>query len=146
MSATRDPDRTGLGNLAEAAWSHGALLTFMRAIERGGLEPVLAALGPLTVFAPSDDAFAGLPPGTVDSLLGDQVKLNQVLTYHLAPGRIEAASIVLPCSVPTINGERLPLSLDASVQVDGAFVVEPDLAADNGIIHIIDRVLLPAMM
>jgi uncharacterized surface protein with fasciclin (FAS1) repeats len=146
MSVTREPDRTGLGNLAEAAWCHGTLRTFMRAIQRGGLEPVLASVGPLTVFAPDDDAFAVLPPGTVESLLGDQVKLNQVLTYHLAPGLIEAAWITLPCSVPTINGERLPLSLDGSVQVDGAFVVEPDLTADNGIIHIIDRLLLPAMM
>ena len=146
MSATRDPDRTGLGNLAEAAWSHGALLQFMRAVERGGLEAVLASLGPLTVFAPCDEAFAGLPAGTVESLLADPVKLNQVLTYHLAPGRIQAASITLPRSVPTINGERLPLSLDCSVQVDGALVIEADLVADNGIIHVIDRLLLPAMM
>lgn len=148
MSATRDrdPGRTGLDNLAEEARRSGVLGTFMLAVARAGLEPTLARVGPLTVFAPADEAFAGLPEGTVGSLLADPVALNQILTYHLAPGLIPVGEVREPCSVPTINGESLPLHTDECLHVDGALVVQPNLPAVNGLIHVIDRVLLPAMM
>jgi transforming growth factor-beta-induced protein len=148
MTTLQDPDRTRLDNLAERARRTGPLGTLMHAVERAGLEPTLARLGPLTVFAPSDEAFAQLPDGTVDSLLSDPVKLNQVLTYHLVPGVILAGEVTGRRRAPTVNGESLPLSLslDGCIHVDGAHVVAADLEAANGVIHVIDRVLLPAMM
>ncbi|MDQ6815847.1 MAG: fasciclin domain-containing protein [Actinomycetota bacterium] len=131
-------------NIVETARDAGTFTTLIAAIDHAGLEATLAGEGPFTVFAPSDEAFARLPEGTVDSLLAEPAKLTQVLTYHVVPGRVTAADVVGLSTAPTVNGEELPVSVDGRVHVDGANVVSADIEASNGVIHVIDRVLLPA--
>jgi uncharacterized surface protein with fasciclin (FAS1) repeats len=131
-------------NIVETARGAGTFTTLIAAIDRAGLEATLAGEGPFTVFAPSDEAFAQLPDGTVDSLLAEPDKLAQVLTYHVVPGRVTAGDVVGLASAPTVQGEELPVSVDGSIHVDGARVINADIEASNGIIHVIDRVLLPA--
>jgi uncharacterized surface protein with fasciclin (FAS1) repeats len=131
-------------NIVETARDAGTFTTLIAAIDRAGLESTLAGEGPFTVFAPSDEAFAQLPEGTVDSLLAEPAKLAKVLTYHVVPGRVTAADVVGLTTAPTVNGEELPVSLDGSVHIDGARVLNADIEASNGIIHVVDRVLLPA--
>jgi uncharacterized surface protein with fasciclin (FAS1) repeats len=131
-------------NIVETARDAGTFTTLIATIDRAGLESTLAGEGPFTVFAPSDEAFAQLPEGTVDSLLAEPAKLAKVLTYHVVPGRVTAADVVGLTTAPTVNGEELPVSLDGSVHIDGARVLNADIEASNGIIHVVDRVLLPA--
>jgi uncharacterized surface protein with fasciclin (FAS1) repeats len=131
-------------NIVETARDAGEFTTLIAAIDRAGLEATLAGEGPFTVFAPSDEAFAQLPDGTVDSLLAEPDQLAQVLTYHVVPGRVTAAEVVGLATAPTVQGEELPVSVDGSIHVDGARVINADIEASNGIIHVIDRVLLPA--
>ena len=131
-------------NIVETAREAGTFTTLIAAIDRAGLEPTLAGEGPFTVFAPSDEAFAQLPDGTVDSLLAEPDKLAEVLTYHVVPGRVTAADVVGLATAPTVQGEELRVSVDGSVHVDGARVISADIEASNGLIHVIDRVLLPA--
>ena len=131
-------------NIVETARDAGTFTTLIAAIDRAGLESTLAGEGPFTVFAPSDEAFAQLPEGTVDSLLAEPAKLAQVLTYHVVPGRVTAADAVGLANAPTVQGEDLPLSADGGIHVDGACVISADIEASNGIIHVVDRVLLPA--
>src|SRR5450755_2458592 len=131
-------------NIVETARDAGTFTTLIAAIDRAGLESTLAGEGPFTVFAPSDEAFAHLPDGTVDSLLAEPAKLATVLTYHVVPGRVTAADVVALTTAPTVNGEELPVSVDGGIHVDGARVINADIEASNGIIHVVDRVLLPA--
>jgi uncharacterized surface protein with fasciclin (FAS1) repeats len=131
-------------NIVETTRDAGTFTTLIAAIDRAGLESTLAGEGPFTVFAPSDEAFAQLPDGTVDSLLAEPAKLAQVLTYHVVPGRVTAADVVGLTTAPTVNGEELPVSVDGGIHVDGARVISADIEASNGIIHVVDRVLLPA--
>jgi uncharacterized surface protein with fasciclin (FAS1) repeats len=131
-------------NIVETARDAGTFTTLIAAIDRAGLEPTLVSEGPFTVFAPNDQAFAQLPEGTVDSLLAEPAKLAQVLTYHVVPGRVTAADAAGLANAPTVQGEDLPLSTDGGIHVDGARVISADIEASNGIIHVVDRVLLPA--
>jgi uncharacterized surface protein with fasciclin (FAS1) repeats len=131
-------------NIVETARDAGEFTTLIAAIDRAGLESTLAGEGPFTVFAPSDEAFARLPEGTVDSLLAEPDKLAEVLSYHVVPGRVTAADAVGLATAPTVQGEELRVSVDGSVHVDGARVISADIEASNGIVHVIDRVLLPA--
>jgi uncharacterized surface protein with fasciclin (FAS1) repeats len=131
-------------NIVETARDAGTFTTLIAAIDRAGLESTLAGEGPFTVFAPSDEAFAQLPDGTVDSLLAEPDKLAEVLTYHVVPGRVTAADVVGLATAPTVQGEALAVSVDGSIHVDGARVISADVEASNGIIHVVDRVLLPA--
>jgi uncharacterized surface protein with fasciclin (FAS1) repeats len=131
-------------NIIETAKDAGTLTTLLAAIDRAGLEPTLALEGPFTVFAPSDEAFAQLPEGTVDSLLAEPDTLAEVLSYHVVPGRVTAADAAALAAAPTVQGEELRVSVDGSLHVDGAHVLSADIEAANGIIHVIDSVLLPA--
>jgi uncharacterized surface protein with fasciclin (FAS1) repeats len=131
-------------NIVETARDAGTFTTLIAAIDRAGLESTLTGEGPFTVFAPSDEAFAQLPDGAVESLLAEPDKLAEVLTYHVVPGRVTAADVVGLATAPTVQGEELPVSVDGSIHVDGARVLNADIEASNGIIHVIDRVLLPA--
>jgi uncharacterized surface protein with fasciclin (FAS1) repeats len=131
-------------NIVETARDAGTFTTLIAAIDRAGLESTLASEGPFTVFAPGDEAFARLPEGAVDSLLAEPDKLAEVLTYHVVPGRVTAADVVGLTTAPTVQGEELRVSVDGSVHVDGARVLNADIEASNGLIHVIDRVLLPA--
>ena len=112
-----------------------------------GLVPTLKGPGPFTVFAPTDAAFAKLPPGTVEALLKDIPKLTSILTYHVVPGKVLAETVVTlnGKKVKTVNGAEVTISVGADgVKVDGASVVTTDIITDNGVIHVIDSVILPA--
>ncbi len=131
-------------NIIETARDAGTFTTLIAAIDRAGLGTTLAGEGPFTVFAPSDEAFGRLPAGSVESLHTEPDRLARVLTYHVVPGRVAAADVISLKAAPTVNGEDLPMSVDDSIHVDGARVIRTDIDASNGIIHVIDRVLLPA--
>ena len=122
----------------------GSFHTLVTAIDRAGLSDVLEHEGPYTLFAPSDEAFAQLPDGAVQSLLASRDALAGVVNYHLVPERITAAEIAGRVSAETLQGEDLAISNNGVIRIDGARVVSGDIEASNGVIHVIDRVLLPA--
>jgi uncharacterized surface protein with fasciclin (FAS1) repeats len=131
-------------NIVETAREAGSFTTLLAAVDAAGLGDTLAGGGPFTVFAPSDEAFAKLPAGTVESLLADRAKLTDVLTYHVVPGRVTAAEVVQLETAPTVQGAELTITTEGGVHVGDANVVSADIEATNGVIHVIDRVLLPA--
>ena len=118
----------------------------MRIIDSAGLTTTLAGDGLFTIFAPSDAAFDALPEGVVDALFAEPATLLEILTYHVAPGRITSAEASRRRRLLTFQGEELLLSANGTLQVDGAHVLDPDVEASNGLIHVIDRVLLPAQL
>jgi uncharacterized surface protein with fasciclin (FAS1) repeats len=130
-------------DIVDTAVSAGQFKTLVKAVQAAGLVETLKGAGPFTVFAPTDAAFAKLPPGTVESLLNDKQKLTQVLTYHVVPGKVMAAD-VKPGMVKTVEGQSLKLSKDGrDVMVNNAKVTTADITASNGVIHVIDTVVLP---
>lgn len=131
-------------NILETARRAGEFTTLISAIDRAGLAELLGGGGPYTVFAPSDAAFARLPEGVVDSLLATPDQLADVVRYHVVPGRLTTNDVARRVSAETFQGEDLAISANGEVRVDGAHVVQGDIEASNGVIHIIDRVLLPA--
>ena len=117
--------------------------TLVTAVKAAGLVETLKGKGPFTVFAPTDEAFAKLPAGTVEALLQDKQKLAQVLTYHVVPGKV-TASQVKPGNVKTVQGQSLKVRAEGgAVMVDNARVIKTDVMASNGVIHVIDSVVLP---
>jgi len=115
-------------------------------LDAARLAPTLKGPGPFIVFAPNDAAFAKLPPGTVKALLKDIPKLTSILTYHVVPGKVLAETVVTlnGKKVKTVNGAEVTISVGADgVKVDGALVVTTDIITDNGVIHVIDSVILP---
>jgi len=133
-------------NIVETAVSAGSFKTLVAAVTAAGLAPTLSGPGPFTVFAPSDEAFAKLPAGTVESLLKDLPKLAGILKYHVVSGKVLASTAVTldGKNVKTVNGAEFGVSVKAgSVYVDGAKVVKTDILCDNGVIHVIDSVILP---
>ena len=131
-------------NILETAREAGSFTTLLAAVDAAGLGDTLAGGGPFTVFAPTDEAFATLPEGTVESLLADREKLTMVLTYHVVRGRVTAADAAGLSSAATLQGDELPISTDGGIHIGDASVVSSDIEASNGVIHVIDRVLLPA--
>lgn len=130
-------------DIVETAVSAGQFKTLVTALQEADLVETLKQKGPFTVFAPTDAAFAKLPEGTLDALLKDKEKLAAVLTYHVVPGKIMAAQ-VSPGSVKTVQGQAITVSKQGpNVMVDEAKVVKTDIAASNGVIHVIDSVILP---
>lgn len=119
------------------------LKTLATAIQAASLQRVLTTDGPFTVFAPTDDAFAALPPGTLESLLADPEALTQVLFYHVVSGEVTAADVVNLSEAPTLNGAKVSITVSGSVMVNDANVIETDIMAKNGVVHLIDRVLIP---
>ena len=135
------------GNIVEVAVGAGQFETLVAAVKAAGLVETLSGPGPFTVFAPSDAAFAKLPAGTVEGLLADKEKLTSILTFHVVPGRVTAADIVrMGGATPkTVNGQTVNVTVrDGKVYVNDAQVVTADVGASNGVIHVIDAVLLPA--
>jgi uncharacterized surface protein with fasciclin (FAS1) repeats len=133
-------------DIVDTAVAAGSFKTLAAALEAGGLVETLKGDGPFTVFAPTDEAFAKLPAGTVESLLKPENKdqLVAVLTYHVVPGKVKAADVVKLTSAKTVNGQSVTIKVaDGSVSVDGAKVTATDIAASNGVIHVIDSVILP---
>jgi len=141
----REPGEMPAADIVETATSAG-FNTLVAAVDAAGLVDTLKGPGPFTVFAPTDEAFDKLPPGTLDDLLKpeNKDKLTSVLTYHVVPGEYMAADITGMTSAPTLNGKELSIKVEAgTVMVDGAEVVQTDVAASNGVIHVIDSVMMP---
>jgi len=130
-------------DIVDTAVSAGQFKTLVKAVQEAGLVDTLKGKGPFTVFAPTDEAFAKLPSGTLDALLEDKQKLAAILTYHVVPGKVMAAQ-VKPGQVKTVQGQSLTVTArSGAVMVDNARVVKTDIAASNGVIHVIDTVILP---
>ena len=133
------------GDIVAVASGAGSFKTLVAAVKAAGLVETLQGKGPFTVFAPTDEAFAKLPAGTVENLLKpeNKEKLVAVLTYHVVPGKVMAAD-VKTMKAKTVNGQELSLKVEGgAVTVDNAKVVKTDVAASNGVIHVIDTVVLP---
>ena len=116
--------------------------TLVAAVKAAGLVDTLKGPGPFTVFAPTDEAFAKIPKATLDALLKDKAALTKVLTYHVVPGKVMAADVKAGM-VKTVQGSSITVATMGGVKVDSANVVKTDIAADNGVIHVIDTVIMP---
>jgi len=133
-------------DIVATAAGAGSFETLLAAAKAAGLVETLQGEGPLTVFAPTDEAFAKLPPGTVENLLKPENKdqLSAILTYHVVPGKIRSAEAIKLDAADTVNGQSLSLAASESgLTVDGANVVQADIDCSNGVIHVIDSVILP---
>jgi len=141
----RDAAQAGTGNdIVQTATAAGQFKTLTTLLKRAGLVKTLKGNGPFTVFAPTDRAFAKVPAKTLKALAKDKAKLRAVLLYHVAAGKLTAAKVVKRKSIPTVNGQRVRVRVrNGKVFVGGARVTTPDIAASNGVIHVINRVLIP---
>lgn len=136
----------GKMDIVDTAVAAGSFGTLVAAVKAAGLAETLKGDGPFTVFAPTDDAFAKLPEGTVENLLKPENidQLKSILTYHVVPGKVMAADAVKLSSADTVNGKAFAISQrDGGVYVDNAKVIQTDVAASNGVIHVIDTVIIP---
>lgn len=144
--APADAPARATADIVDTAVSAGQFQTLAAALQAAGLVETLKGEGPFTVFAPTDEAFASLPAGTVESLLKPENRdqLVAVLTYHVVPGRVMASDVASLDTAPTVNGDSLDIRTSGgNVSIDSARVVQADIAASNGVIHVIDKVLLP---
>jgi len=133
-------------DIVDTAVAAGDFSTLVTAVQAAGLVDTLKGPGPFTVFAPTDAAFAALPAGTLDALLADPEALAKVLTYHVVSGEVLAADVA-PGEVPSVEGSPITVTVEGStVKVDDATVVQTDILASNGVIHVIDAVILPPGM
>lgn len=130
-------------DIVDTAVSAGTFNTLAKALTEAGLVETLKGQGPFTVFAPTDEAFAKLPEGTLEGLLKDKAKLTAVLTYHVVPGKVMAADVVKLSEAKTVQGQNVKITTAGGVMVNDAHVVKTDVMASNGVIHVIDRVILP---
>ena len=133
-------------DIVDTAAAAGQFKTLVAAVKAAGLVDTLKGPGPFTVFAPTDEAFAKLPPGTVESLLKpeNKAKLQSILTYHVLPGKVMSQDLVKLDSTKTVEGGSIAIrTMNGGVMVDKAHVTQADIAASNGVIHVIDTVLLP---
>jgi len=132
------------GTIVEVAVAAGNFQTLVAAVQAAGLVEVLNGEGPFTVFAPTDEAFARIPEAQLQALLADPAALTAVLTYHVVSGRVSAADVVTLSSAETVNGKNVTITTDdGGVRIDDARVVGTDIQASNGIIHVIDTVIIP---
>ena len=139
-------DTAAKKDIVDTAVAAGDFKTLATALKAAGLVDTLKGKGPFTVFAPTDEAFAKLPSGTVESLLKpeNKAKLTSILTYHVVAGDVKAAEVVKLTTAKTVNGQAVAIKArDGSVMINGAHVVKADIAASNGTIHVIDAVLMP---
>ena len=131
-------------DIVDTAVAAGSFQTLGTAVQAAGLVDTLKSEGPFTVFAPTDEAFAKLPEGTIEALLNDKEKLTAILTYHVVPGKVMAKDVVNLTSAKTANGQEVEIKVwDGKVMIDNANVVATDIEASNGVIHVIDTVILP---
>jgi uncharacterized surface protein with fasciclin (FAS1) repeats len=137
-----------MADIVDTAVAAGSFKTLVTAVKAAGLVDTLKGKGPFTVFAPNDEAFAKLPKGTVEGLLKDIPKLKAVLTYHVVAGKVMAADVVKLKTAKTVQGQEVTIDaskwhLHMNPKINDANVVKADVVADNGVIHVIDKVLLP---
>ncbi len=133
-----------MADIVDTAVSAGSFNTLVAAVKAAGLVDTLKGKGPFTVFAPSDDAFAKLPDGTVDALLKDIPKLKKILTYHVVSGKVMAADAAKLKSAKTVEGSEIKIDASNGVKINDAKVSQADIDTDNGVIHVIDTVLMPS--
>lgn len=139
-------DKKAKANIVETAVAAGSFETLVAAVKAAGLVETLSDEGPFTVFAPTDEAFAALPEGTVEGLLKPENKdqLVSILTYHVVPAKVKAKDVKAG-EAPTVNGQTATIEVtDSGVTIEGAKVVKTDVMASNGVIHVIDKVILPS--
>lgn len=134
-----------MNDIVDTAVAAGGFKTLVAAVQAAGLVDTLKGTGPITVFAPTDDAFGKLPAGTVEDLLKphNKAKLQAVLTYHAVAGKVLAADVSRLKSAKSLQGQDLAIDATAGVKVNGANVVQTDIVCTNGVIHVIDSVMLP---
>jgi uncharacterized surface protein with fasciclin (FAS1) repeats len=143
-SFTARAEEKAKANIVETAVAAGSFKTLVKAVEAAELEKVLQGPGPFTVFAPTDEAFAAIPKEKLEALLKDKKQLAAVLTYHVVPGKVMAADVVKIDSAKTVQGQNVMVKVAKdSVKVNNANVVKTDIVCSNGVIHVIDAVLLP---
>jgi len=131
-------------DIVDTAVGAGSFETLITAVKAAGLVEALKGKGPLTVFAPTDEAFAALPKGTLEALLQDQDALRAILKYHVVPGRVLAGDVVKLDEAETLSGEKVRIEASsAGVKINDSQVIKTDVLASNGVIHVIDKVLLP---
>lgn len=141
VGANGNQDKKDIVDTAVAA---GSFNTLVAAVKAAGLVETLKGKGPFTVFAPTDEAFAKLPAGTVEALLKDKEKLTKILLYHVVSGNVMAKDVVKLKSAKTVQGSSVKITAkDGKVMVDNANVVKTDIATSNGVIHVIDTVIIP---
>ena len=132
-------------NIVEIAVAAGNFQTLVAAVQAAGLAETLSGPGPFTVFAPTDEAFAKLPEGTIEALLADTEKLGSILTYHVVPGKVMARDVVNLTKAATANGQDVQIKVrDGKVLINDATVIVTDIEASNGVIHVIDTVIMPS--
>ena len=130
-------------DIVDTATAAGSFKTLIAAVKAADLVDTLKGPGPFTVFAPTDEAFAKLPPGTVDALLADKAKLAAVLTYHVVAGNVSSAQVSGMTEATTVQGGKIKIDTTSGVKINNATVIKADIAASNGVIHVIDTVLMP---
>ncbi len=131
-----------MADIVDVAVGAGSFQTLVTAVQVAGLVDTLKSPGPFTVFAPNDDAFAKLPPGTVQTLVQNIPQLARILTYHVVPGRLMATDITNLNWLTSVEGSDIKIYPSDGFEVKNATVIAPDIEADNGVIHVIDTVLL----
>ncbi|MDW8107329.1 MAG: fasciclin domain-containing protein [Armatimonadota bacterium] len=129
--------------IVDVAVQAGRFNTLVQAVQAAGLVETLSGEGPFTVFAPTDEAFAQIPQETLQAVLADRERLTAILTYHVVPGRLMAADVARSTQLQTVQGQSITVSTEGGVRVDDANVIQTDIEADNGVIHVIDRVIMP---
>jgi uncharacterized surface protein with fasciclin (FAS1) repeats len=137
-----------MADIVDTAVAAGSFETLVTAVKAAGLVDTLKSKGPFTVFAPNDDAFAKLPEGTVEGLLKDIPKLTEILKYHVVNGAVPAADVVVHKNITTLQGQDVKVDaakwhLHKNPKINDANVLKTDIMTDNGVIHVIDKVLLP---
>ncbi len=144
MTTVSAADNHEKKDIVDTAVAAGNFKTLATALEAAGLIETLKGEGPFTVFAPTDEAFAKLPAGTIESLLNDKEKLKQILLYHVVSGAVMAKDVVKLKSAKTVQGSSVKINAKGGkVMVDNANVIKTDIAATNGVIHVIDTVIIP---
>jgi uncharacterized surface protein with fasciclin (FAS1) repeats len=129
--------------IVDIAVQAGSFKTLVQAVQAAGLVETLSGEGPFTVFAPTDEAFAQIPAETLQAVLANKEQLTAILTYHVVPGKLMAADVVRSTQLQTVQGQSITVSTEGGVRVDDANVVQTDIEADNGVIHVIDKVIMP---
>lgn len=131
-------------DIVDTAVAAGKFKTLVTAVKAAGLVDTLKGKGPFTVFAPTDEAFAKLPKGTLEALLADKKKLTAILTYHVVPGSVKAAQVVNLKKADTVQGQPVRIRTNGTnVMINGAKVIKADIECSNGVIHVINKVILP---
>ncbi|OOY06624.1 fasciclin domain-containing protein [Thioclava sp. F28-4] len=145
VSAPAHADNHGGMDIVDTAVNAGSFETLVAAVQAAGLVETLKGEGPFTVFAPTDEAFAALPEGTVDDLLKPENKdtLTSILTYHVVPGKVMSGDLSDGMMAETVQGSEITVKTDPAVMVDEASVTQADIEASNGVIHVIDKVIMP---